>query len=752
MAGCAICESKTLTTHCELCTSVMEKSKKSTWTSSFPLHVHRAAVDVIGTQSTPKRRWKALKDHVLKTGLSDWVLLNNGQSDHIQSLPCTPEELDLILSKVKTGAALLNHERRILHHGFLLTDGTCISFNDSKVVINGHSLKSDIPLYSVLKIITDPGLRRGIDLVKLLSVMGCYEYSTRANDRAGIHWNHIHARIQEMRRNSRATIRSVRSLLSWVKFYAHHQVGENSNQAISPLAAWARDVERGLPSPELRGFEERVIKLISTHPFDFSLIGLPWARLWTAPKQNEDHLLMEQSQVLVSNGAWKMRVRRKDNATITTSVPDDPILWAFLLSASLSPPSSNASIILQAIQYNWSQQYDVNELLPAPLIRSLELMSQIIKSNPERVFVEGKKILVIGQLGHYYELFVGNGAHGAPYIINNLFSLKPNRGEHICIHSGRLSKTLPMGDIFASAILSLLSDVNTASKIDSLARSMAMYPPIGFRPSANPVLLKEMDQPALSEFKRVEAAGFRAHWAYELSAHGGNWIRHMERRGRAMDNRNWQELNNIAETSVRNNLGMPTDQFVALWRKHLSSRRDPRDTFFELHQNELRGDELGLGDIRYGERRWCELFERVWYALGLQSLGASVVLAQQGDTHILEFQECGLMLTIRDANERSAILKFAEILGYQRHGEGEQYLEYQRVQGPQDDWHNQLSVLLNRHQTRQGRRGEAPWWWSYRRVETEVQGRQEFPWQLEEDWRDPNRVDNRMFNFNRVFD
>ena len=94
-------------------------------------------------------------------------------------------------------------------------------------------------------------------------------------------------------------------------------------------------------------------------------------------------------------------------------VPNDPVLWAFLTSIALSPLNSEAGRLLLGLQHNWSVPYAEPNQPTAPLIKSLEFYHQIMNGLDTKIFVQHARALVVGRLGHLYEIAVEPGQHGA---------------------------------------------------------------------------------------------------------------------------------------------------------------------------------------------------------------------------------------------------------------------------------------------------------------------------------------------------
>ena len=126
-------------------------------------------------------------------------------------------------------------------------------------------------------------------------------------------------------------------------------------------------------------------------------------------------------------------------------MPNEPALWALLSSLALSPLNSDGGKLLLGLQHNWSVGYIERSQPSKPLIRSLEFCHNIMNDLEGKVFLERARALVVGQLGHVYEVAVENGQHGAPYTIQHVTDITPNVKRPICIHSGQFATPCRLG-------------------------------------------------------------------------------------------------------------------------------------------------------------------------------------------------------------------------------------------------------------------------------------------------------------------
>ena len=178
--------------------------------------------------------------------------------------------------------------------------------------------------------------------------------------------------------------------------------------------------------------------------------------------------------------ALRFRTRTASGSLRLIRVPSEPALWAFLSSLVLSPLNSEAGKLLLGLQHNWSVGYIERTLPSAPLVRSLEFCHNIMNDLEGKVFLERARALVVGQLGHVYEVAVENGQHGAPYTIQHVTDITPNVKRPICIHSGQFANTLPLGDTMGGVLLSMVNDIRASRDIGSLEELLFHHPPFGF--------------------------------------------------------------------------------------------------------------------------------------------------------------------------------------------------------------------------------------------------------------------------------
>ena len=110
------------------------------------------------------------------------------------------------------------------------------------------------------------------------------------------------------------------------------------------------------------------------------------------------------------------------------------------------------------------------------------------------------------------------------------------------------------------------------------------------------------------------------------------------------------------------------------------------------------------GDIRDGERRWCEVFARVWEVLIHQPLGATFNLPAE-DGAPITFEHAALQVTVRSDIERQFLMRIGRVLGYVKHDDTDDHALFIRRDHPRPNARLQLTDLLRDAQQRQRVRG-----------------------------------------------
>ena len=777
---CQVCESKAITRGlCALCDSMTKQSKNKTWGRDVHPEASEKAVKYIGGgDKSSKKRWEYFQSSVLDTKLTTWAKLE-GNIDPVLSFPCSKEKGLQICHDLENGVRLASKDRSILHQGFEMIDDIRLSFLSSKAIINGRELPNDIPVASIVRMLFDRKGRLGWDLNQLIYALGSTQIPSDIP---------LQERLQFRRRQRRRHIDrdSLLATLSWVEWMAEENISPPENHRIHPLSAWARDLRTSITNVGGSIFHETVNAAFHNHPNGLDeLSDYPWVEQWQDYLCPSSYNFPTKWALKIFGMNLRLLVRTKSNGTRLAIIPDKPAIWASLIALSFSPSSSLNGHLLYAIQYNWTNQKDILTHIDPPLRRSIQLLNEVIMGSQSQVFIEHDTILVIGRLGHFYEVKVGEGAHSAPYIIRHVKSLNPRKSQLICIHSGRFHSNLPLGDIIASVVLSLIDDVTTSEKVESLRNELIDNQPIGFPALLSEEYTKLISKDSLKDFTKTISRTTSVYPKW-LSRNEKEWSR-IEEQGFAAEERVRQQFNFImrrnryfvelgeqatkdapkidkAREIINNDLEQgnkspSTDKLVKVWKETFNPNQENTNQqgLFGNYWNEFRGrrdwmflrnygrpeQEYPIGDIRNGERRYCEVMPRIWEALMLHPIGSQVVLPTVANKEI-SFQYCQLKVTLRDHREINLLKRFLTILGY-RNDDGDQLERsqiYYRRDHPRPRNRRMLTQALFNFQHRLGARGAPPWWWHYADVVEPPCEIPEFRWQLEEDLSDNRDTPN----------
>jgi len=778
-ARCQVCNSTaTKRELCALCNSMIQTSKNKTWGKDVHPDASEKALEFIGGgEKNSKKRWKCFQSSVLDTKLTDWAKLNEN-IDPVLTHPCSVEKGLQICSDLENGVRLTSEDRSILHQGFEMINNVHLSFLSSKAVINGRELPNDVPVASIIRMLFDVKERLGWDLNQLVVALGSIQLPPDINMQERLQFP-PHRRRQRRRHIDRD---SMLATLSWIEWMAEENISPPENYRIHPLSAWSRDLRVNITNVGGAMFHETVNAAFHNHPNGLSeLSDYPWVEQWQDYRCPSMYNNPTKWPLKIFGMNLRLLVRTKSNGTRLAIIPDKPAIWASLIALSFSPASSLNGHLLYSIQYNWTHQKEMITHIAPPLRRSIQLLNEVISGSPGEVYIEQETILVIGRLGHFYEIKVGEGAHGAPYIIRHVKSLNPRQTQLICIHSGRFHSNLPLGDIIASVVLSLIDDITTSEKIESLRSELIATQPIGFPSFFSKEHTKLFSKDLLrnftdaivrtnsrypkwlsrgeKEWEKIEEEGFgpaeRVRQQFNFIMRRNRYFVELgEQTNKAASE--IDEARGVIEDDLEQGNPAPSrDKLVKIWRKtftpHPGKTNHQGQELLAPYWNAFRGrrdwmflrnygrpeQEYPIGDIRNGERRYCEVMPRVWEALMLQPIGSQVILPTVENRDIT-FQHCQLKVTLRDTREIRLIKRILTILGYQEDEEDQLEREqtYRRRDHPHPRNRRMLTQALSNFQRLVGARGAPPWWWHYADVVKPPHEIPNYRWQLEEDLSD----------------
>ena len=758
---------------CDWCNAMIHYTPNRGWESFLAPHEHEHAIAQFGGPGhQSSKRWKNLLRSEVVREHTEWALLGEGE-DPIATLPCDAASFTALAKTISDGRPLSGEDERHLQKGIGFHDGTVLRFISEAWYLDGMRLPS-LSLHVLFPLLADEKARLGWDLSAL--VVGLASCNPVLEDLVGGDFHHRRRRRFEGRFIS-PHFRPLASTLSWLSNRllidrAHRQPSRH----YIPMIAWAHDIKTKLIERQDTNLHDMFRNALNHHPPGlFETYDVPWVREWQSLEATTQYPRTLDWALKTSGRQLKSRVRTQSGGIRLVQVPSRPDAWALVISLSHSPLNSPAGKLLLGLQHNWTVAY-TKKIAPSPsLLKSLEFCHQIMNGLSDRVHIERATALIFGQLGHAYEVRVGPGQHGAPYQIHHMQGLESHEKNAICIHSGKHSTSLPIGDTLGGVVLSMANDIKASESIDSLADVVRYSAPFGFPNQNIPVSwMNALDAESMALLKRL--GSIRNAWYHhrfmndeddeEPMLFGGGlvrrhrqWIRRRHgRRSPLVENRQWVSL---FESGFSQTNSFPYDEVVTQWRQTVRP--------YVPQRNEEHGEPFGRGighwmrryhhlmphrqvediheegDIRDGERRWCEVFARVWEAMSLMPLGSTIRLPNNdGDT--LTFEHANLSVTIRNRIERNSVSLMSRALGYARHGEEERHQLFIRRDHPRPDAFHRLSNLLRDAQDRQGIRGAPPRWWNYQDPGPAPDTLQHLRWELEVDLTDDHRPRRRVAN------
>lgn len=765
-------------TVCEWCRTIVDFQPNKGWDVFLSPHEHEHAIAQFGGPSLPSRqRWNRLLFSQNDQSLVRWARLDDGV-DPISNLPCTPLALEHLAEGIRTGRHLTGEENRWLQNGFQFHDGTTLRYLRDCWFMDDVRLPS-LSLEILFPLLADEKARRGWDLAAI--ILGLSSCTPNVNDLFG------EGELRRPRRLNgqqvRAHYRPLASMLVWLINRLHlDRPHETPSRETVPMMAWAHDVKQRLLHQQNTDLHATFQNALANHPPGlFERYDTPWMRSWRMLEPTNRHPRTKNWAFRTLGKRLMLRVRTKSGSLRLVNVPDRPEAWALAISLAHSPLNSEAGKLLLGLQHNWTVPYTATSEPSAPLVKSLEFCHQIMNGLPDRIFIERSTALVFGELGHAYEVCVGNGQHGAPYKIDHLFGLDRHARRSICIHSGRHNTRLPLGDTMGSVLLSMANDVKATREIQSLSEVVMHNPPFGFPANNIPGdWLDQLDQDALGMLRKGPYAGdawfmpWRPRFADETDeddeanpermAAMRLFHHHRRERRRRLRERTAQRWVRAFGERFEATLAFPYEEVVAEWRTTVrpggpmapyrgEGRGGPfgrgLQRMLNRHHrfwNHRRSDDVHHeGDIRDGERRWCEVFARVWEAMSLQPLGSELRMPRR-DGDPLTFEHANLAVTLRNGLERTSVSRMARILGYVRHAEADNRIAYVRRDHPRPHARLELTDVLRDAQERQGVRGAPPRWWNYCDVGAAPHEVGHLRWELEIDLTDQPRQRHRSYD------
>ena len=791
---CKICSSRQVEDqheHCELCTSLLKSNITKDWNIKIEPHTRDEIVQLMaGAKQTPTK-WKRLTP-MLGIPELEWFKLNDG-SDPVHQLPCEEDEFSTIINLKFTDGPLCERQHAILRRGVELHDGTVISIHGDDCFIDNFKVAKEVPIGIFFRIMSNPMERKGWDLKQFFLAASAFASSIPEAHEQRM----FRLRFQGRRRRRTAGEESFYAMLRWLG--SKITCSRESDGLSSSIHAWAYDVNSFFQNRERRSFHENYRNAIENIPDDLEhLFPEPWVQAWNK-ETNINHQDENQiAPIRFSKGKVKVRARRVDGSSFWISVIEHPLHIAFVLSACFYPVDHPARKLFSALQSLWFKDDHKTPITETPFGVSVQFLQGCLDVVGENAVVHRNAILIRGKFGHYYELKLGHGAHGAPYLLRPLDcqGTTLQYRESLCIHNGPTQRKLPIGDTIGSVVMSIANDAISSRIVESLRHHIVRNGPLLLTPTNQDEFFQQLDIPEFHDFVRQHP--FRGRNDRQFDEHGDmnrrpRWFHRIDESnpeltrqlslvhindpfGRWMQNRIGDQRRmggDGDDYEMKTKQGAPRttiDEFthreaVLAWKRLVdqSIRMDEQDHEGGVRINRDRIQEYmgryiqnppyihdifrnretdkrihGCGDIRDGERRWCETFARAWECLHLQPIESTIQL-HGADTKSLAFQHFSLKITIRDRDEERFIRHIAELVGYELLLEDEQNLVMIRKRHPRSDARIEVARMLNQLQQKQGEEKAPPRWWNYIDRTQAPEELEKGRWQLHEDLQDDKK-------------
>jgi hypothetical protein len=791
---CKICSSRQVEDqheHCELCTSLLKSNITKDWNIKIEQNTRDEIVQLMaGAKQTPTK-WKRLTP-MLDIPELEWFKLNDG-SDPVQQLPCDEDEFSTIINLKFTDGPLCERQHAILRRGVELHDGTVISIHGDDCFIDNFKVAKEVPIGIFFRIMSNPIERKGWDLKQFFLAASAFASSIPEAHEQRM----FRLRFQGRRRRRTAGEESFYAMLRWLG--SKITCSRESDGLSSSIHAWAYDVNSFFQNRERRSFHENYTNAIKNIPDDLEdLFPEPWVQAWNKETNLNHEDENQVAPIRFSKGKVKVRARRVDGSSFWISVIEHPLHIAFVLSACFYPVDHPARKLFSALQSLWFKDDHKKPITETPFGVSVQFLQGCLDVLGENAVVHRNSILIRGKFGHYYELKLGYGAHGAPYLLRPLDcqGTTIQYRESLCIHNGPTQRRLPIGDTIGSVVMSIANDAISSRLVDSLRHHIVRNGPLLLTPTNQDEFFQQLDIPEFHDFVRQHPfrgrndrqfdehgdMGRRPRWFHRIDETNSELTRQLSLIHNNDPFRRWMQ-NRIGDQrrmggdgddyEMKTKQGVPRttiDEFthreaVLAWKRLVdqSIRMDKQDYDAGVRINRDRIQEYmgryiqnppyihdifrnretdkrihGCGDIRDGERRWCETFARAWECLHLQPIESTFQL-HGADTKSLAFQHFKLKITIRERDEERFIRHIAELVGYELLLEDEQNLVMIRKRHPRADARIEVARMLNQLQQKQGAEKAPPRWWNYIDRTQAPEELEKGRWQLHEDLQDDKK-------------
>ena len=421
--------------------------------------------------SRPNRIWSAIRR--MDSPEADWATRVRPY-DAIDRISGSPppweiEDEDIELMASRSIAEADTDRLRRLQRGGILPDGSHLSWADGRFTLDGITV--EVPYRGLGKLLKRKRGLEDVDWKKLLISVSLANKRFRGPDRRN------RGAGRETTIHPVALIRPNLGPLAYPRMYGY----------------FGRRRQPDLPNYNQLWFE-----------------GASWMDAWGDNRQvfNGDlDDMVVPTALFIKKGRLQLRVRRPGGWR-RLEVESHPEVWAKVVTWALAPPNSEHQRRLRCIQQSLFTDTEI-EMISGPDRNGIQMLRGIVADNPN-IDLETSPggFRVRGSSGAMYRVTPGVGGHNTRFVVRGIGHSQaaiPEGGvppwhrdrPPICVVETPQLRRLVIGDALSTVILSLLDDLNSQQRIDTLRNYIREVRP------------RQAVDPQVAEFRQAENLRFR---------------------------------------------------------------------------------------------------------------------------------------------------------------------------------------------------------------------------------------------------
>ena len=423
-------------------------------------------------ESRPNRIWSAIRR--MDSPEANWAT-RVGAYDTIDRISGSPppweiedEDIELMASRSSVADADTDRLRR-LQRGGILPDGSHLCWADGRFTLDGITV--DIPYRGLSKLLKRKRGLEDVDWKKLLLSVSLANKRYRGPDR------HNRGAGRETTLHPVGLIRPDLGAVAYPRMYGY----------------FGRRRRPDMPKYNLLWFEET-----------------SWMEAWGDNRQvfngDIDDMIVPTA-LFIKKGRLQLRVRRPGGWR-RLEVESHPGVWAKVVTWALCPPNSEHQRRLRCIQQSLFTDTEI-EMISRPERNGIQMLRGIVADNPNvNLETSPAGFRVRGSSGAMYRVTPGVGGHNTRFVVRGIGhhsqavrheGVPPwNRDRPpICVVETPQLRRLVIGDALSTVILSLLDDLRSQERIDTIRNYIREVRP------------RQAVDPQVAEFRQAENLRFR---------------------------------------------------------------------------------------------------------------------------------------------------------------------------------------------------------------------------------------------------